>query len=61
MNNVNGSGPLTFAISNETVISRAEVHLALDGHLDAEVAPVLSDELSKKLESGIQNVSSTDC
>jgi anti-anti-sigma factor len=56
MNNVNGSGPLTFAISDEKVVSSTEIHLTLDGHLDAEGAPVLSDELSKKLEAGIQNV-----
>ena len=48
---------LTFAITDEKVISETEVHLALDGHLDAEGAPVLSDTLGQKLEAGVRNVS----
>ena len=50
------SDAMTFAITEENVISPTEVHMALDGHLDAEGAPVLSDCLSQKLENGVHDV-----
>ena len=56
MSNANSSGPMTFAITEEKVISATEVHMTLDGHLDAEGAPILSDCLSQRLEAGVHNV-----
>ena len=56
MNEDSASNPLTFAIAEEQVVSATEVHLKLDGHLDAEGAPVLSDALGQKLEQGVRNV-----
>jgi len=57
MNQGNRTSPMTFAITDEKVISATEIHLKLDGHLDAEGAPVLSDALGQKLEEGVRNVS----
>lgn len=53
---MNNSDAMAFAISEEKVISPTEVHMGLDGHLDTEGAPVLSDCLRQKLESGTRNV-----
>ena len=47
---------MTFAIVDEKIVSQTEIHLTLDGHLDAEGAPVLSDALGRKLEDGVRNV-----
>jgi anti-anti-sigma factor len=56
MNEDHSTSPLGFAITDEKVISNAEVHLTLDGHLDAEGAPILSDALGQKLERGVRSV-----
>lgn len=56
MNNANSSSSMTFAISDEQVVSPTEVHITLDGHLDAEGAPILSHDLNSKLEAGVLNV-----
>lgn len=56
MNEESKTSPLAFAITDERVVSETEIHLTLDGHLDAEGAPVLSDVLGQKLETGVRNV-----
>jgi anti-anti-sigma factor len=47
---------MSFAITKDLKITKTESHLSLEGHLDAEGAPVLSDALSRKLESGVRNI-----
>jgi anti-anti-sigma factor len=56
MKQENKTTALTFAITATKVISKTEVHVTLDGHLDAEGAPVLSDALGQQLENGVRNV-----
>jgi anti-anti-sigma factor len=50
------ANPMSFAIIKDLKITRTESHLTLEGHLDAEGAPILSDVLSRKLETGVSNV-----
>jgi len=52
----NKANPMSFAITRDMKVSAAESHLTLEGHLDAEGAPVLSDALSQKLERGVRTV-----
>jgi hypothetical protein len=59
MKQENKTTALTFAITATKVISKTEVHVTLDGHLDAEGAPVLSDALGQQLENGVRNVTMT--
>ena len=48
--------PMSFAVIQDLKITKTESHLKLEGHLDAEGAPVLSDILSQKLEQGVRDV-----
>jgi len=56
MSDEHSTSPLTFAITDEKVVSETEIHLTLDGHLDAEGAPILSDALGQSLEKGVRSV-----